>query len=457
VTDLLYAAVVASLIGAAAPLGIGWIWDGGLRRRGMTAPSLGMVYWLGLMSVGTFVLFAYALQLPQGLVVAFVPTASLAGWLLHLARRTRSTVPGFRALTPFLPLVLVGIVYCVLDPVRGWDSYLNWFAKVRLMDQWIPLSRFQELDIIRPEYPFLGPAAWWWTQTVGKVPVEAARVVYLFAYVAFFMAALTHYSARWKVGGRVLAVFYGYTCFTLEIINGYQDGLLMASAGMVALAFLQWGDRGVAWIAPMAATLSLIKSEGTVVGALLFVCWFASDPRRFARMYRERTERRRLLIAMLGFVIVCSAWPWLEWRSGLNPGRVHGDAFRIVSVKVFAEQAERVPTIVAKLASDLAAAPWVSVPFAAAALSAAFSRALDRRRRFLIGFVVLHVLFVVVVFWATQLPFEYHLAVAGARLLAQGRLVMVLFVFETAVQQWAPIAAAGQVPTVPAESPQGLA
>jgi hypothetical protein len=52
-----------------------------------------------------------------------------------------------------------------------------------------------------------------------------------------------------------------------------------------------------------------------------------------------------------------------------------------------------------------------------------------------------HLLFVVVVFWLTQQPFEWHLNSAGGRLLAQGRLVMVLFVCETAVQQWAPLLA----------------
>jgi hypothetical protein len=49
---------------------------------------------------------------------------------------------------------------------------------------------------------------------------------------------------------------------------------------------------------------------------------------------------------------------------------------------------------------------------------------------------------VVTVFWLTQLPFEWHLATALHRLLLQGRLLMLLFIGETATLQWAPLAQA---------------
>jgi hypothetical protein len=75
---------------------------------------------------------------------------------------------------------------------------------------------------------------------------------------------------------RLLWVFFAYACFSLEIINGYQDGLLMVSTGMAALAFMEWGDRGAVWIVPLAAGLSLIKTEGAVLSlilVLLLVCF----------------------------------------------------------------------------------------------------------------------------------------------------------------------------------------
>ena len=470
--ELLFAASAASLIGLVAPLGVGWIWDQGLRARGVTPPSFGMLYWLGLISLGAIVLLAYAFRLPKPFVLAAVSCASLGGWLwrftrftsgatavglrtgnssllhdaraiLRVLRGTPVSGAGGRAIAPFLPLVLAGVAYCVLDPVRVWDAYLIWLARVRLLDQWIPLSRFQELQIILPEYPFLGAAAWWWTQAIGRVPVEAARVVFLFAYVAFFLAALARYSASWSLGGGALAIFFCYACFGLEIINGYQDGLLMVSAGMVALAFLQWGDRGVPWVAPLAAALSLIKAEGTVLGSLLLLCWFASAPQRFATVWRDPSHARGMRIGILAFLVLISAWPLFQWQSGLEVGGVQGDAFRIHSLGVFAEQVERVPAILSKIVSYHAAAPWIAIPFLAAV---AFGGTLDRNRRYLLSFVSLHVLFVVVVFWLTQRPFEWHLGSAEARLLSQGRLVMVLFVCETAVQQWAPVLARARRP-----------
>jgi hypothetical protein len=57
---------------------------------------------------------------------------------------------------------------------------------------------------------------------------------------------------------------------------------------------------------------------------------------------------------------------------------------------------------------------------------------LEPERRFFLTFVTLHLFFIVVVFWATQAPFEWRLTSALERLILQGRLVMVLFVLETA-------------------------
>ncbi len=452
-SELLFAASAASLIGLVAPLGVGCIWNEALRVRGETPPSFGMLYWLGLISLGAFVLLAFGLRLPQAFVLAAVSCASLGGWLWHLARRfvSRSTPVSYargRTIAPLLPLVLAGVAYCVLDPVRVWDAHLIWLARVRLLEQWIPLWRFQELQITRPEYPFLGAAAWWFIQAISRVPVEAARVVFLFAYVAFFLAALARYSASWNMGGVALAIFFCYACFGLEIINGYQDGFLMVSAGMVALALLHWGDRGMAWIAPLAAALSLIKAEGAVLGPLVLLCWIASAPQRFATVWRDSSHGGGVRIGTLLFIVLISAWPFFLWQSGLDPGRVQGDAFRIDSLGVFAEQVDRVPAILSKIVSDYAAAPWVAIPFLAAVV---WGGTLDRNRRFLLAFVSLHVLFVVVVFWLTQLPFEWHLASAGPRLLAQGRLVMLLFVCETAVQQWAPLLARPSRPAIALE------
>ena len=454
--ELLFAASAASLLGAMAPLGIGWIWDQTLRARGVRPPSLGMLYWLGLITLGAIVLLAYGFRLPRAFVLVTVSCASLGGWLWHFAARFTSGVPAVsgasvRATTAFLPLVLFGVAYSVLDPVRVWDAHLIWLARVRLLDQWIPLSRFQELQVTRPEYPFLGAAAWWWTQAIGQIPVEAARVVFLFAYVAFFLAVLVRYSAGWRLGARVLAIFFCYASFGLEIINGYQDGLMMVSVGMVALAFLEWGDRGVPWISPLAAALSLIKAEGAILGPLLLLCWIATAPRRFATLWRDPAQANGLRIGALTFFALISAWPFFQWQSGLEVGGVQGDAFRIYSLGVFAEQVDRVPVILSKILSYHAAAPWIAIPFLAAVASAAVGRSLDLNRKFLLAFVIGHLLFVVAVFWLTQLPFEWHFGSAGPRLLAQGRLVMLLFVCETAVQQWAPLRVRAAHPTIALE------
>jgi len=100
-------------------------------------------------------------------------------------------------------------------------------------------------------------------------------------------------------------------------------------------------------------------------------------------------------------------------------------------------QADRFPTIFRAIGLYYAQRPWITLPFlAAVAVSLVPGERLDRHRRFLLGFVALHLLFVMTIFWLTQEPFEWHLGAALPRLLLQGRLVMFLFVFETATLWW---------------------
>ena len=185
--------LIASVVALIGPLGVGWLWATALTHRGQSQPTLGMHYWLGLMSVGALILLGHGLGLSQTLVVLLVASTSAAGWVLCLMRKYEQTRPGLTTVLPLVPLALAGIGYCVLDPVQMWDSYLIWLARVRLLEQWTPLSRFGDLGIIYPEYPYLGSAAWWWTERTAHVPVESGRVIFLFTYLAFFLAVLARH------------------------------------------------------------------------------------------------------------------------------------------------------------------------------------------------------------------------------------------------------------------------
>jgi len=438
--ELARIALVASVVALIGPLGVGCLWATALTYRGESEPTLGMNYWLGLMSVGALILLGHGLGISQTLVVLLVGSTSAAGWILCLLRKYKQTRAGLTTVLPLLPLAMAGIGYCVLDPVQMWDSYLIWLARVRLLEQWTPLARFRDLGIIYPEYPYLGSAAWWWTEWTGRVPVESGRVIFLFTYLAFFLAVLARHEQTTSIRVRLLWVFFAYACFSLEIINGYQDGFLMASAGMVALAFLQWEDRGAAWIMPLAAGLSLIKTEGAILSLILVFCWFGSKLSRVPTVQPNRLDRHVLLLGAVGFVSILAIWPWLQLRNGLDPVNVQGAAFRIRSIGIVVSQLDRFPTILRAIGLYYAQRPWITLPFlAAVAVSLVPGERLDRQRRFLLGFVALHLLFVMTIFWLTQEPFEWHLGAALPRLLSQGTLVMFLFVFETATLWWTPI------------------
>jgi hypothetical protein len=435
--ELLQIALIVSVIALIGPLGIGWLWAAALTHKRESEPSLGMIYWLGLMCVGALIVLGHGLELSRTLVVVLVASASTGGWILHLRNRSQTRVALTTAL-PLLPLTLAGIAYCVLDPVRVWDSYLIWLARVRLLEQWTSLSRFRALGIVYPEYPYLGAAAWWWTEWAARVPVESGRVIFLFAYLAFFLAVLARYERTESIKLRLLWGFFAYACFSLEIINGYQDGFLMVSAGMVALAFLQWRDRGAVWVLPLAAALSLIKTEGALLALILVFCWFGSKLSRSPTVHGNRLDRHVLMLGGVGFILMLAFWPWLQLRNGLDPANFQSGAFQIRSIGIALSQADRLPTILRAIGLYYAQCPWITLPFlAAVGLSLTPGETLDRQRRFLLAFVASHLLFVTTIFWLTQEPFEWHLGSALHRLLLQGRLVMLVFIFETASLRWA--------------------
>jgi len=433
-------ALIVSAVALIGPLGVGWLWAAALIHKGESQPTLGMNYWLGLMSVGGLILLGHGFGLSQTFVVLIVVSVSTCGWVWRLMRHRRQTRPDLKTVLSLSPLALAGIGYCVLYPVQMWDSYLIWLSRVRLLEQWTSLSRFGDLGIIYPEYPYLGAAAWWWTEWTARVPVESGRVIFVFAYLAFFLAVLARQERIESIRVRLLLVFFAYACFSLEIINGYQDGFLMVSAGMVALAFVQWGDRGAVWLMPLAAGLSLIKAEGAVLALILVFCWFGSKLSRLPTVQENRLDRRAFLVGGVGFVVILAIWPWLALRNGFDPTNVQGDAFRIRSIGIAVGQLDRFPTILRAIGLYYAQRPWITVPFLAAlAVSLGRGERLDRQRRFLLGFVGLHLLFVMTIFWLTQEPFEWHLGAALHRLLLQGKLVMFLFVFETATLWCTPL------------------
>ena len=100
-------------------------------------------------------------------------TIRLVAAILCLMRNCKQTHVGLTAALPLLPLALAAIGYCVLIR-QMWDSNLIWLARVRLLEQWTSLSRFGDLSIIYPEYPYWGAAAWWWTEWTARVPLKVA-------------------------------------------------------------------------------------------------------------------------------------------------------------------------------------------------------------------------------------------------------------------------------------------
>jgi hypothetical protein len=120
--------------------------------------------------------------------------------------------------------------------------------------------------------------------------------------------------------------FFWYACFSLEIINGYQDGFLMVSTGMVALAFMEWGDRGAVWLCHSLRDSRSLKQRccSFVDFGLLLVCLQVVA---LADGAWESSGWTRVVRGRLGFVVILALWPWLQLQNGIDPTNVQGACF----------------------------------------------------------------------------------------------------------------------------------
>ncbi len=392
-------------------------WWGGARGA---SRSLGVSYLAGLAAFGVIAQLAYVLGASLARWQVLLICAVLAAGALTAVRApARPTLP----LAVPLPAVLVGGAMLLLlaadlwyQPLWAFDAWTFWTPKAHALAAMNGLDAgwFGAHDLRNADYPLLLPAVEAATFRFTGYETSLLDLQTWFALVAFCGAAVEVVS---RLGGR-RSVLYA-ALLTVVFAPSVADQLagaeadiplaaLFAGAGLCAAAWLEDGRLGtLALAAVLSAGVAATKIEGTAFTVALFVALAVAAGRR-----------RALPPALAGIAaLVVGILPWRIWLSAHHvPEQV--TVHRLTSPSLLGGHVLRVPHAAAYLAWRLVdPRAWLLlVPLLLGVLWTA-RRSWTPLASFAVVGALLALAGLVVAYWTTPLPFHYHLATSGRRVI----------------------------------------
>ncbi len=399
--------------------------------------------WLaGLLLLGLIITFGH------GLGVNHIATYALAGILItlgainivrHYQWPAFSFSPyWFAAGIVIAIIVLLTWTEVINFPLHGGDAVVIWFNKARSIYLWQSL-----VQIPINTYPNLGASLWAGVMTVAGYVEYLGRLVFPTAYI-FWCANLLRHKLKHPLG----QTLYLITAASLSIYllnagmwDGYQDMLLsiVAANGVYLLARVVLQSKHWKWDLGLGlffiSTLYLIKNEGAVLAAIIFVGFVialavSQRPRKLMSIARKQLKLICMSLAVL--VIPALLWIFTLTHSQIDPSQVQGGAF---SIKGLLEIPQRLPTylppILHYLRIDITALlPVIALAIfmSVACLIIVKSRRVVALNLFLWLILILHIAFIIVTFLATNSDQAWHLDAAFHRLMTQHELVYVIVI-----------------------------
>ena len=382
--------------------------------------SLGVSYLAGVAAFGVLAQLAYvsgaSLALWQVLLICGVLAAGALRALRGTARP--SAPPHVPALVlaagaAMLALLAVDLWY---QPLWAYDSWTFWTPKAHALYAMNGLDPawFGAHDLLNRDYPLLLPAVESATFRFTGFETSLLDLQSWFAVVAFAAAAV-EVSAR--LGGRRLVLFAAVLSIIFapsvadQLASAEADIPLAALFGCAGLCAAVWLDErrpgALVLTAVFAAGAAATKIEGTAFTIALFLTLAVVAGRRAA-----------LEAALAGVAALAAGiLPWRIWLSVHHvPEQV--TLHRLTSPSLLAGHAARVPHAAAYLAWKLVdPRAWLLlVPFLLGVLWVA-RRSWSPIASFAAAGALLALAGLIVAYWTTPLPFHYHLATSGRRVI----------------------------------------
>jgi len=402
------------------------LWAGGWGVRRLVAPpsrptrlgGVATAYLVGVAAVGvlsTLVLIVGAsLELWQVVVLCGV----LAGLGFVRDQRVRLARP---TVTPWWAIVLLAAFLVVLgidllfQPLWAYDAWAQWTPKAKSFVLFDGLdARYFETTAPNSDYPVLVPA------------IEAIDFRFMggFAtqvlHLQFFLLIVAYAGSLFELLlPRARAIFVWALVATVVVAPslGIQAAYALADvplavffslAGLFAWIWLEEEDLGaLALLAIFSAAAVASKNEGALFVGTLFVVVLVLTV--FGRAWRTA-----LLTLAAGAVALVGIVPWRLWARGHHLTNYYaGSALHL-------DRIGRVPTSVVRLLREaFDPTSWLALlPLALVAAVLAWVYGGARRGPLLVvATLVLSFVELVIVYWATSLPFDYDLNTTARRVI----------------------------------------
>jgi hypothetical protein len=387
--------------------------------RGL-ARSLGVSYLAGLAAFGVVAQLAYVLgaSLTRWQVL-LICAALAAGAFTGLRGPER---PGRSVHVPALVLAAGGAMLALLafdlwyQPLWAYDSWTFWTPKAHALFSMNGLDArwFGAHDLLNRDYPLLLPAIEAATFRFGGYETALLDLQSWFVLVGFLVATM---EVSGRLGGRRLVLWAAALSIVFapsvadQLASAEADILLaalFACAGLCAVVWLDERRAGdLVLAAVLAAGAAATKIEGTAFTVALFLALVLVAGRRSA-----------LQAALAGVAALAAGiLPWRLWLSANHvPEQV--TLHRLTSPSLLGGHIVRVPHAAAYLAWKLVdPRAWLLlVPFLLGVLWAARRSWSPVATLAAVG-ALLALAGLVVAYWTTPLPFHYHLATSGRRVI----------------------------------------
>jgi hypothetical protein len=340
-----------------------------------------------------------------------------------------------------LVITIAGLLEISVRPLGlGGDALSIWLNKTKSI--YIGLS-YPDLTVDLVQYPSLVPT---FEAFVMRFAGRYEPVYGLyFGPIAYFFWVLSFLNIyKYKPGWIMAATLCSIAIFFFDdyVINGYQDKILMMTAGMSVLAYLQffieyslpggqeWSRKPQLqfWLGTFfAAMLSLIKLEGNIMGlilvcASLLVIYF-TRPKQTSAFFKKNYA------SIITFIVILLLWPIILYTGNVSLSNIQGKTLTLSSLFDIPQHLERIFIIWRYFVSYFRENSLILVLSAFLTIFA-FLKSPQLRVSlaylWLIWFV--HSIFITLIFLSTRSPLVWHLDTSFSRLASQHAFIYPLII-----------------------------
>jgi len=406
-------------------------------------------WWFGILVIGLTVMICHALEtnpLLPFLLIALLLCPRFLHWFGSRAFEKLSSPKNFLArpsraeATAALVLLTMWFsawLFVLTHPVDPYyaDAVTIWYRKARNIFYWVPI---REDGSALKTYPHLGSVLQMYVMRwMGKEPLEGyGRLIYPSFFFMWIFSFRVLWHERFEPWLHGLFVILALALFHLpHFTNGYQDGFLSMAVGISALCFVklfledfvsktagQAGSQTSAWLFLaffFAGSLCFIKLEGTTWAFILLIsagmtCFL------FQRAQLNKQTIKQILPFLALFSVLLILWPLLLRFNQVDLKKIQADAYSTRDMLTWYKNMDRWQVIQPYYFAYWKKNLLLVLPGLFLSALSYFLAPKSRKAIFFLWMVFLsHSLFVLLPFFATRLPLEWHIQNALSRLLFQ--------------------------------------